>query len=358
MGRKKVEYNSGKSGNGLTLAQTRSSTLAEASFSSKLATSASFLPTFFVWAACAFDPVATLSLSVAGAVSAAVAPRGAADEASRAVRTRLRCRVAGILLEMRWRRRTKKMQILVVGRRIRWCGGMRNDRRYDTFHIRKTPKLPRSRFSGFHDFIATANPRPSTDRVSDGLIIPSSQSRAEANNGVDSCSICDFNFDVFSVSLFVSSRQYSNLASWQYERCAGRRGGKSEDVLGDRRHDILQLITSHDRDSSVRPHPEEPRSVRSSSHSVIPSTVTPTDDYRKFRHSASGDSSYHLRSILGDSLCMGVECQSRSLEIRPSVMQSRDAKKVRRTPFSAADPTMNPLMLTRNTRGIPRCSQS
>ena len=85
-----------KSANRLTLAQTRSATLAEASFSSKLATSASFLPTFFVWAECAFEPVATLSPSVAGAVSAAVAPRGAALDARRAVRTRLRCRVAGI----------------------------------------------------------------------------------------------------------------------------------------------------------------------------------------------------------------------------------------------------------------------
>lgn len=35
--------------------------------------------------------------------------------------------------------------------------------------------LPRCRFSESHDFIATARPSPSTDRVSEGAMIPSSQ---------------------------------------------------------------------------------------------------------------------------------------------------------------------------------------
>ena len=61
--------------------------------------------------------------------------------------------------------------------------------------------LPRSRFTGSQDFIATANPRPRTDLVSEGLMIPSSHSRADAYRGVDWCSICALSFDVLAVSL-------------------------------------------------------------------------------------------------------------------------------------------------------------
>ena len=85
--------------------------------------------------------------------------------------------------------------------------------------MRKTPPFPLCLFSESHDFIATASPRPRTERVSDGAMIPSSQlkrrvraadldqceratnSRADAKSGVDSCSICSFSFDVFAVSL-------------------------------------------------------------------------------------------------------------------------------------------------------------
>lgn len=40
--------------------------------------------------------------------------------------------------------------------------------------MRNTPMFPLSLFSGSHDFIATASPSPSTVRVSDGAMIPSS----------------------------------------------------------------------------------------------------------------------------------------------------------------------------------------
>lgn len=56
-------------------------------------------------------------------------------------------------------------------------------------HILNTPKLPLSLSLGSQLFIATSNPSPSTCLVSAGAITPSSQRRAEAYSGVDSCSI-------------------------------------------------------------------------------------------------------------------------------------------------------------------------
>jgi len=46
-------------------------------------------------------------------------------------------------------------------------------------YMRKTPKLPLSRSLGSQLFIATDKPKPSTERVSEGAITPSSHRRAE-----------------------------------------------------------------------------------------------------------------------------------------------------------------------------------
>lgn len=48
------------------------------------------------------------------------------------------------------------------------------ERRLENHSHLNTPKFPFSLFSGFHDFIETANPNPSTLLVSEGLITPSS----------------------------------------------------------------------------------------------------------------------------------------------------------------------------------------
>lgn len=47
-------------------------------------------------------------------------------------------------------------------------------------YMRKTPKLPLSLSLGSQLFMATDNPKPSTERVSEGAITPSSHRRAEA----------------------------------------------------------------------------------------------------------------------------------------------------------------------------------
>lgn len=90
----------------LTLAQTLSSTFSLASFSNKLLTSASFFPTFLppptgpTTAALAFEWEVEAPSTATAPFSAveALEPRGAPDASNRAVRTRFRCLILGMLM--------------------------------------------------------------------------------------------------------------------------------------------------------------------------------------------------------------------------------------------------------------------
>ena len=96
---------------------------------------------------------------------------------------------------------------------------------------------------------------------------------------------------------------------------------------------------------------------RPSGHAVVSSSVRSTDDHGELRNGGSCDGANHLGAVLRDSLRVG----RLSVPITGSdKLEKSEASEEGETltPFSASLPTMNPEMLTRKTRGIPRCSQS
>src|SRR6516165_2803967 len=62
-----------------------------------------------------------------------------------------------------------------------------------------------------------------------------------------------------------------------------------------------RLLTAHDRDPSIRPHPQKAWRISSPAHAVIAGAKAAADNHCEFRHCGSGDGSYHLGTILGDA---------------------------------------------------------
>ncbi len=70
-------------------------------------------------------------------------------------------------------------------------------------------------------------------------------------------------------------------------------------------HDSSQLLAAHDTDTSVGPHPEEPRAVCAAAHAIVSRTVAAADDNGELGHVGAGDSSHKLGAVLGDTLTLG-----------------------------------------------------
>ena len=61
------------------------------------------------------------------------------------------------------------------------------------------------------------------------------------------------------------------------------------------------LLSTHDRDAGIGPHPEKARIVRASAHSVVAGAERAANDDSKFRDDRVGDGVHHLRPVLRDA---------------------------------------------------------
>lgn len=93
---------------------------------------------------------------------------------------------------------------------------------------------------------------------------------------------------------------------------------------------------------------------RPAGHAIVPRAVVAPNRDGDLRARSRRDGSHQLGSVLGDTLRRSAHRPS-----QPPARQSRQGGPGSAlTPFSAAVPTMNPVMLTRKTIGTPRCSHS
>src|SRR3954468_2656790 len=73
------------------------------------------------------------------------------------------------------------------------------------------------------------------------------------------------------------------------------------EIAADGSEDARRLLTAHDRDAGVRPHPQETRRVGAAAHAVVAGAEGAADDHREFRNLRSGDRGHHLRAVFRDA---------------------------------------------------------
>src|ERR687898_897307 len=72
-----------------------------------------------------------------------------------------------------------------------------------------------------------------------------------------------------------------------------------EVVLLNGEEDVRGLLSPHNADAGVRPHPEEARRVGAAAHPIVARPEGPADDYRELRDVGVGDGHDHLGAVLG-----------------------------------------------------------
>ena len=71
--------------------------------------------------------------------------------------------------------------------------------------------------------------------------------------------------------------------------------------LPHRLHHTPQLLTPHNTHPSIRPTPQEPRSVRASAHAVIACAKAPAHDDGEFGHGGASDGGDELGAVFGNA---------------------------------------------------------
>ena len=74
----------------------------------------------------------------------------------------------------------------------------------------------------------------------------------------------------------------------------------------DRLHHLGQLLTTHDTDPGIRPHPQEPGAISPSAHAVVARAVAASHNDGELGHVGAGHGRDQLGAVLGDSLALGV----------------------------------------------------
>ncbi len=80
-------------------------------------------------------------------------------------------------------------------------------------------------------------------------------------------------------------------------------------------HDSSQLLTAHDTDTSVGPHPQESGAVRATAHAIVAGAVAAADDNGELGHVGAGDSGNKLGAVLGDTFAFGSRADHEARDI-------------------------------------------